>query len=319
MLAPPPEPPDWTFDWFELIEDHYPWLTEREPFDRLVSSDAFRAFEAGTRTELFTALAFAPLGPSRTREILWEWNMELAARERVVRLVQHREAPWMDLTAATPRLVRLSWSVRCDHLALLAWAERGSDTGPFRDACREQQCLDGPWPFETAHARFHYFQRGGTNPYYVPHEQFRCEVVVMSGLPGAGKDTWIAENDRGWPIVSLDRIRERRGVRPTDDQGQVIQDAREAAREHLRAPRTFVWNATNVSRRVRRQVISLAADYDARVRIVYVEVDASTLWKRNAQRPDGLPRSAMRKLLIRWDVPELAEAHDLEVVRGDTD
>lgn len=33
------------------------------------------------------------------------------------------------------------------------------------------------------------------------------EVVLMCGLPGTGKDTWIREHYPGLPVVSLDEIR----------------------------------------------------------------------------------------------------------------
>ena len=50
--------------------------------------------------------------------------------------------------------------------------------------------------------------------------------------------------------------------------------ARELAREHLRNGRNFVWNATNLSRNVRGECMRLFHGYDARVRLVYVEVAA---------------------------------------------
>ena len=40
---------------------------------------------------------------------------------------------------------------------------------------------------------------------------------------------------------------------------------------HLRAGRSFVFNATNVLRQTRRQWIDLFADYQARIDVVYIE------------------------------------------------
>src|SRR6202035_2140763 len=99
----------------------------------------------------------------------------------------------------------------------------------------------------------------------------------MSGLPGAGKDTWIRQHLPDWPIVSLDAVRDELDVDPADEQGQVINRAREQAREYLRQGRSFVWNATNLSRQLRGQCIQLFADYHARVRIVFVEASAERL------------------------------------------
>jgi predicted kinase len=136
----------------------------------------------------------------------------------------------------------------------------------------------------------------------------------MSGLPGAGKDSWVRENLGDWPTVSLDDIREELDVDPSESQGVVVARARELAREHLRAGRRFVWNATNLSRSLRAIVLGLFFDYDARVRIVYVEVPEATLRAQNRARIAAVPESVMERLLDRWEVPEQGEAHEVSYV-----
>ena len=84
-------------------------------------------------------------------------------------------------------------------------------------------------------------------------------MTVMSGLPGSGKDTWIAEHLPDCPQISLDEIPDESGARRTGNQGAVVQAAREKARAFLRAGEDFVSNATNVSREIRTQVIDLLA------------------------------------------------------------
>ena len=34
--------------------------------------------------------------------------------------------------------------------------------------------------------------------HYVPRREFRCTVALMSGLPGSGKDTWLARHRLGF-------------------------------------------------------------------------------------------------------------------------
>ena len=63
-----------------------------------------------------------------------------------------------------------------------------------------------------------FFRQREPNLYYVPHEDFACDVTIMSGLPGSGKDTWLARNRPDLPVVSLDDIRGELGVEPTDNQ-----------------------------------------------------------------------------------------------------
>jgi predicted kinase len=136
----------------------------------------------------------------------------------------------------------------------------------------------------------------------------------MSGLPGAGKDRWVAEHCKDLPVVSLDRLRADLDVDPEDEQGTVVQAAREEARGHLRAGRSFVWNATNVSRRVRAICTRLFADYDARIRIVYVEVPIATWRAQNRARKKPVPERVLDELLDKWEVPDRTEAHAVEHV-----
>lgn len=86
-------------------------------------------------------------------------------------------------------------------------------------------------------------------------------MTVLSGLPGVGKDHWIEANRPDVPVVSLDRLRAEMGVDPAGDQRAVAAAAHELARGHLRAGRSFVWNATNVSRTQRDLCTGLIAGY----------------------------------------------------------
>ncbi len=115
-------------------------------------------------------------------------------------------------------------------------------------------------------------------------------------------------------MVSLDRLRTELRVKPTDDQGPVVVAARERAREHLRAGRSFVWNAINVSRRLRDQAIGLVADYHGRVDLVAIEASPEILRRRNRAREHPVPDAVIDRLASRWEAPDRTEAHDLTYV-----
>ena len=89
-----------------------------------------------------------------------------------------------------------------------------------------------PYPFASDHARFSYFRRDDRDPAYAAYDDTRSRVVVLSGLPGSGKDLWIARHGDGRPVVSLDDLRRERGVKRGDKaaEGRLIQDARELDR-----------------------------------------------------------------------------------------
>jgi predicted kinase len=179
--------------------------------------------------------------------------------------------------------------------------------------------LRGPRQFPSDHSRFLYFRKENRDPDYPAYDDTVCEVVMMSGLPGAGKDYWVAENLPGWPVISLDELRREMKVKPTANQGPVAAKAREIAREYLRKKQPFVWNATNISRQIRELSINLFAAYNARVRIVYVEAPEDRLFAQNSGRADSIPAEVIRKLTARWEVPDLTEAHRVDWVEGSPD
>src|SRR5262249_25664993 len=113
---------------------------------------------------------------------------------------------------------------------------------------------------------------------------------------------------------SLDAVRGELDVDPADEQGRVIQRARDQAREYLREGRSFVWNATNLSRALRGQCLGLLADYQARIRIVYGEAPEERLLRQNDGRETPVPRAVLERLLDRWEVPDRTEAHRVDWV-----
>jgi predicted kinase len=140
----------------------------------------------------------------------------------------------------------------------------------------------------------------------------RLEVIMMCGLPGAGKDRWIAEHATGCPVISLDAIRREPDIDPADNQGTVAAKAKELARGHLRQGQPFVWNATNTTWTMRRQLIGLLTNYHARVRVVYVETAWHELLRRNCNRSTPVPETVLRHLAEKLEVPNVTQAHQVE-------
>src|SRR5205807_1316625 len=127
----------------------------------------------------------------------------------------------------------------------------------------------------------------------VASDEYSCEVTLLAGLPGAGKDTWLRQNLPDRPVISLDALRAELGVAPSEPQGPVLAKARQKAQEFLRLKQPFVWNATNLSRNVRAECIRLFADHEARVRIVYREVPPDRLFAQNRQRRERVPEKVI--------------------------
>lgn len=98
-------------------------------------------------------------------------------------------------------------------------------------------------------------------------------------------------------------------VEATENQGEVIQAARESCREFLRVGHDFAFNATNTMRQTRKRWIDLFADYNARVEIVYVEPPLPVIYQQNSRRPKPVPKQAIQRLLEKLEPPTWAEAH----------
>ena len=244
-----------------------------------------------------TSRGHSPRGAIDGRRILWDLGADFAVREQVCALVRYHQTPFhlIERADAQRRAFLISQTARCDLLAMLARADalgrQCSDQSSilehvalFEEFCREQECLLTPRRFPSARSRFLYFRSEDRDPDYLAYDDSRCEVTLLSGLPGSGKDTWIARHLNSVPVVSLDAIRGTLGAAPTGEQGAILQAAREEARTLLRQASDFAWNATNLSRDIRRQLVDLLTGYSARIRIVYVEAEPAKLFQQNRNR-----------------------------------
>jgi predicted kinase len=220
------------------------------------------------------------------------WRLASANRRAAI---IWRSSPRPTCAGALPPIRRASF----DQVAL------------FGEFCRDEGCFDRPRAFASDHSRFLYFRRPTRDPDYAAHDDTRGEMVLLSGLPGAGKDHVARERFGDLPQVSLDGLRVTLGIDPRDDQKAVVHAAQEAARALLRGGERFVVNGTNLSRDLRRQWLDLAVAYGARTQIVYVEVPRARLLTQNRERAAPVPMSALERMLDRWEVPDASEAHEL--------
>lgn len=266
-------------------------------------------------------------GEHLARSVLRELECDIAEREEIARLVRFHGRPafLLEKPNAAQEVISLSWLVNHKLLYLLALADtRGRDTDSttrleenlhlWKMIAEENGCFDSPYSFANDHARFLFYRQQLSDLHYVPHEDFRCTVTIMSGLPGSGKDTWLKQAGGDFPVVSLDDLREQLGVEPTENQGTVIQAAKEKCRELLRARTSFAFSATNLIRQTRTRWIDLFAQYGARIKITYVEPPFATLLDRNRQRDRSVPENIIRELAARIEPPTWTECHELVFV-----
>jgi predicted kinase len=324
------------------------WIHTRMVCEALLENNGWRALPQNDREVVFfaallhdvakpvctreengriTSRGHSIRGEMMAREILWQFGVPFASRESIVNLIRYHQAPFflVNQTDSQRQLFKISQTVRCSLLAQVAEADaRGricedqtrlfENIALFGQYAEEQDCWREPRQFANDHSRFLYFRKEDRDPNYEAFDDAGCEVIVMSGLPGSGKDRWIAGHAPDWPVISLDDLRQEMKVKPTENQGPVVARARELAREHLRKKQSFIWNATNISRQLREHILGLCAAYNARTRIVYVEVSPEELFSQNETRERPVPSEVINGLIQRWEPPDLTEAHQIEWV-----
>lgn len=279
----------------------------------------------------------ASTGARLAREFLWrECGLcgdpeALAFRENVCALVRYHMLPVRLLEQEDPdrkaRLVsaagRLAGGFSWSLLTRLAEADVRGRLADDTEEClnqvrlagmlaQEAGCLSGPYPFPDGFTARAYLSGRNVPPDQPLYDDTWGEVVLLSGLPGTGKDTWISAFRPDLPVVSLDDIRKRNRISPDDSQGAVVQLAREQAREYLRKKQPFIWNATDLTRETRQKLVSLFENYGAAVRIVYLETSWENRAARNAGRREAVPESAVSRMLGRTVPPLPDEARTVE-------
>ena len=161
----------------------------------------------------------------------------------------------------------------------------------------DQDLLHQPWPFETEEARLRYLRgRNQASAFHMPENPINGRMILLSGLPGAGKDTVIRACFPDTNVVSLDDIRGQMNVGWKNKQGQVLQAGIEAARVEMRSKRDFIWNATCITRKTRQKIISLARDCDYLIEALSIDIPLSEAKRRNRMRDRAVPDSVMDTL-----------------------
>lgn len=253
-------------------------------------------------------------------------DVPFETREQIVGLVRHHGLPLWLFHKPDPRkaLLKASFEVNTKLVAILARADvLGRVCADKRDLldridlfeayCDEQECLGHPYSFQSDLSRFYYFHSESFSPGFIPFDNTICQVTLMSGLPGMGKDHYINQHLKDQPVISLDEIRRTNKLKPDDRSanGWIVQQAKEQARIYLRAKADFVWNATNISVQMRSQLIDLFTSYRARVRIVYVEQSYKQWRAQNRLREAVVPEHVMDRMMSKWEVPRPHEAHSI--------
>ncbi len=189
----------------------------------------------------------------------------------------------------------------------------------FADYAKELGIWENPYPFAGPYARYQYFHKEDMWQGAELFDDTEFDVVLMSGLPLSGKDTWIGCHGGHRDVISLDDIREESGIRPGGGSAKVVDIAIKRARVLLRRKEPFIWNATNIVRETRQKLTGLFSGYGARVHVCYLEAPYRELLGRNKKRERQIPEAVLEKMIDKLEVPAPWEAYETDWLAGAAD
>ncbi len=266
-------------------------------------------------------------GEISTRAILYRnFNTDFNLRESICKIVRYHGWPlWIfDKKDPIKSIVECSLLSNNSHIHLMSKADiigRHCDDKDdmhyridiFKEFAKEYDVWNKHRHFDSNHAKLIFFEKDNSFVDYVPFDDTEFEVIIMSGLPGSGKDNYI-NTSLDLPQVSLDELRRKYKIKAGDKYGTgfIIQTAKEKAKEFLRKKESFIWNGTNITKQIRTQVIDLMRSYGAKVKIVYVETPYHKLMEQNQNREYPIPVLELERFINKLEIPNITEAHKVQ-------
>ena len=133
-------------------------------------------------------------------------------------------------------------------------------------------------------------------------------IVVLVGLPGSGKSTYLREAGPGG--LSSDAIRKLLGDDETDQSihAQVFQTLRYLLEQRIAIGRPVTYiDATNLTPEERRPYLEIAGARGCEAEAVFFDVPLDVCLERNARRHRVVPVEALRKMAAKLVPPTIEE------------
>lgn len=333
------------------------WLHTTMVLESLVAGDGYAALGSEDRASVFFAALLHDISKATTTVIdevtgkigqpghskkgaidariaLWDKGAPFAQREAICRMIAVHQVPFYALETSrrgvTPEFTvrSLSWQMDLHLLAMLAEADMRGRICPdqnkvldaielFRELAKEEGCYGTPRVFSDVHTAVSYFRGANVHPDDTLYQEPGSKVIVMSGPPASGKNTWVEKNYPGLPVISFDDARSELGLKHGKNEGKVAHHATDQAKLLLGAKKPFIWNATHLSEQMRSKTLDLCFRYKAEVDLVYLEQPRDELLRRNHKRDTSLSNKALLEMLHRWEVPLPTEAHRVHYPASD--
>lgn len=128
------------------------------------------------------------------------------------------------------------------------------------------------------------------------------ELIILMGLPGAGKSSFYRKNFSAYKLVSKDQMKSKKHK-------SLIQ--KKQIKQYLKEGHSVVVDNTNVTRLLRKELVDIAHSFEARVILYYFPLSVNESLKLN----EGINRVIVPKVAIytfksQLEHPEFHEGFD---------
>ncbi|HIT87843.1 MAG TPA: AAA family ATPase [Candidatus Coprocola pullicola] len=303
-----------------IIENHF-FALESKQKNILFTAALFHDVGKQYSTKIENGKIVSPFhgkkGEKLFREFFFknqQFFIPLKEREQIANLIAFHMLPmnFIEKVEIDYFLIKASWCVDMKLLYLLSLADINGrickdkktllqTTSYFREYANEIECFDTKKSFFNNYTKWKYFQNHSVGYHCKIFDATLFDVMVLCGLPLSGKDTYISMYLNDMCCISLDDIRQKYKISPTENAGKVVQTAIIEAKQYLRKKQPFVWNATNIIFDTRQKLCNLFSNYGARVTFIYIEGQYHTLLQRNQVRQRTIPENVLNKMIQKMD------------------
>lgn len=272
------------------------------------------------------------VGARITRKLFFD-EPDIELREKVCCMVKNHMTLHHILDSKKEidkKLKRLSWNMvtvkdmlllkHCDSLGSKNDVETPEMLDKVFNEIKENaerlDCYEKPFQFENNFERLKYFYGVENSENYDEH----FLAIIMVGLPGAGKDTFIKSfsGDNGLnvnlsnlPMLCRDLIRTEIGIKGEKPQGNKAQEDKvtdifnkrmmELCKDH----KSFIVNNTNLLKKYRQDYCKKVIEHGGTPIFVYVE--APTLEETKKRREGQIKPEIIDNMFWRFEFPEPSE------------